>query len=186
MDLEFNLEKAIETNSKRYGLPRPLIAALIQVESSGDIYAFRSEVKYRYLWDFKKERPFRRLLNIEQKQEHAPVDFPHPGISSRDTEFRGQQCSWGPMQIMGAVARELGFRKAFPMLCSEVGVSYGCALLVNLRKRFFLTYGWEGVVAAYNAGTPRRMADGNYINQYYIDRVAKSGFDFGGDSNDRV
>jgi len=76
------------------------------------------------------------------------------------------------MQIMGATARELGFRAHFPALCSEQGVKFGCEHLIRLRYRFYPSHGWDGVIAAYNAGSPR-MSNGKWENQSYVDKVHK-------------
>ncbi len=158
------------------GLSPDLVEAIIQVESNGNVFAYRVEPPYRYLVDVNTGKPFRRLTSAEGKSERAPKDFPYfPRVSSRDTEWLGQQASWGPMQIMGAVARELGFNGAFPELCGPVGVLYGCKHLANLHKRFYQAHGIRGVIAAYNAGRPRVTVNAQgyrvFRNQGYVDKV---------------
>jgi len=149
------------------------VAGLVHTESSGNVYAYRVEPHYRYLVNVIDEGPFRKLTPAEIKSEIAPIDFPYiKGISSRHTEWWGQQASWGPMQIMGAVARELSFHGAFPELCGPKGLEYGCKHFNNLEKRFYDKHGIDGVIAAYNAGSPRRTAVGNaFVNQRYVDKV---------------
>lgn len=163
------------------GLPVPLVAAMVLVESAALASAWRFEPPYRYYWDVRANKPFRALSETERANERAPSDFfAMPGISSRDTEWTGQACSWGPMQVMGAVAREYGFRGGFPDLCGwGVGLEYGLMHLTRLRNRFLDKHGWTGVVAAYNAGSPRRIDGGlNWVNQDYVDRVrAMGGFE---------
>lgn len=167
-----SMRREIASRAARFGLPERLLAAIVQVESGGDIHAWRVEPHYRYLWDVSRAAPFRRLDSDERRSEIAPYDFPHYGHSSRNTEFWGQQSSWGPMQIMGAVAREHGFRQPFPALCTHAyGVLYGAIHLASLRNRFLQNYGWEGVAAAYNAGSPRRFDDGRWENQGYVDKL---------------
>ena len=109
--------------------------------------------------------------------ETAPPDFAAlPSIGSRDTEWALQAASWGPMQVMGAVARELGFRGWFPALCTwPAGVDYGTLHLRKLRNRFLDKYGWEGVAAAYNAGSPNRLDNGQWANQSYVDKIRAAG-----------
>lgn len=86
-----------------------------------------------------------------------------------DTERVHQATSWGPMHIMGAVARELGFRGALPELFSpEVGVLWACRKLQKLGAKYESD---AAVIAAYNAGTPRLRLDGKFENQDYVDRV---------------
>lgn len=170
----------MEAAAQRYGLPAALLLAMTKVESNGDVYAYRVEPPYRYLVDVSTGRAFRKLTSAEIVSEIAPRDFPHFPHSSRDTEWWGQQASWGPLQVMGAVAREYGFSGPFPQLCSTFhGAQYGAQHLSNLRRRFLAAHGWEGVVAAYNAGSPRRQLDGQWENQVYVDKVRKQGgFDF--------
>lgn len=152
-----------------YGLRPELVLAIIQVESSGDPNAWRVEPHYRYLWHVVRNQPFRSLTLSEMNNERAPSDFPSL-TGSRNTEWLGQQASWGPMQIMGAVAREHGFTRMFPELCGILGVDYGCKHLAQLMRRFRKQHGVEGVIAAYNAGSPR-IRDGLFVNQDYVNKV---------------
>ena len=169
------MQNEIDIAAKRYNLPRQLIAGIILTESGGDLYAYKTEPAYRYLVDITTGRPFRSLTPAEIASETAPADFPHLTISSRDTEWWGQQASWGPMQVMGAVARELGYLQPFPALCSlAYGIDIGCHHLATLRDRFLNRYGWRGVAASYNAGIPREVTPGVFTNQEYVDRVARN------------
>ena len=75
------------------------------------------------------------------------------------------------MQIMGQTAREEGFTGEFEQLLEpRVGLHWGCRHLLILKKRYLATYGWPGVVSAYNAGSPRKKG-GVYGNQPYVDKV---------------
>lgn len=157
-----------------FDLPVKMVYAIVQVESAHELYAWRVEPAYRYLVDVKTRKPFRILTRDERASERAPTDFPYfPHISSRDTEWWGQQCSWGPMQVMGAVAREYGFTGYLPALCGEQGVMYGCMHLKRLWDRWGDEFGKSGAIAAYNAGSPRKY-DGVYQNQGYVDKVRKA------------
>lgn len=171
----------VQNAASMKGLPVSLIAAIVMVESGGVDTAWRFEPPYRYYWDVAKTQPFRAPSAAERAAEQAPDDFAAlPGISSRHTEWVGQACSWGPMQVMGAVAREYCYLGAFPALCTwGVGLEYGLLHLTKLRNRFLDRHTWAGVVAAYNAGSPRRTDDGqHWVNQAYVDRVrALGGFE---------
>ncbi|WP_448215293.1 hypothetical protein [Endozoicomonas sp. 2B-B] len=175
------MNKEIEETAANYAqifdLPLVLILAIIKVESAGNIFAMRMEPPYRYLVDVRNNAPFRELTREENRQDKAPGDFPYiRGVCSRDSEWMGQQCSWGPMQVMGAVAREHGFRGHFPQLCTvSDGVFYGCKHLARYRKVYFERYGWKGVAAAYNAGSVRFGSDCQLVNQNYVDKVADYG-----------
>ena len=79
--------------------------------------------------------------------------------------------SWGPMQVMGAVAWELGFRGHFVDLCdTRTGIEYGCKKLKELMLKY---NSMEDAVSAYNAGRPAKTKGGLYINEQYVDGVMK-------------
>lgn len=85
----------------------------------------------------------------------------------------GRATSYGLMQIMGQTARERGFKGDFAeLLHPQVGLYWGCRHLFILKIRYFNRHGWAGVIAAYNAGSPRK-AGGKYSNQGYVDKVLK-------------
>lgn len=75
------------------------------------------------------------------------------------------------MQVMGVVARELGFDGILTELCDEeLGIAYGCKQLVRLKK-WQRGYSESDIIAAYNAGSARFDKQGNYENQSYVDKV---------------
>lgn len=126
-----------------------LIAAIISVESNGDECATRYEEKYRYLY---RVSDFSSFLNI-----------------SEATETVQQKTSWGLMQIMGAVARELGHSGHLVELCNpKLNLKYGVKKLTNLAARYS---DMRDIISAYNAGSPKKKEDGTYINQGYVDKV---------------
>lgn len=155
------LETAIIQWEAEHDIAPGLVAAIVEVESSGQCYALRAEERYPWLFDIAKG-PIRSA---------APdvALTPIKGETSA-TERWGQRISWGPMQIMGATARELGFRGWFAELCGPRGIEYGCRYLARLYDR----YGnWHDAIAAYNAGSARKLPDGTYPNQRYVDKVRK-------------
>lgn len=170
MDSQYLLRSAVREIAEKYSLPSGLVEAVIEVESGWSSHAIRYEPHYRWLWDAELNKPFK----VPSNTETTPQNFPfYPLISSRETEFIGQKISWGPMQVMGAVARELGFRREFPALCGPLGIGYGCKHLANLKRRYFSDHGWGGVVSAYNAGSVRLNDDGHYVNAPYVARVER-------------
>lgn len=153
------------------GLPLELAAAVIIKESSGNTWAYNPEPQYRYLWNVEANTPFRKLTHEEIMSEVPPSDFPsYPGVL-KDTEWWGQQVSWGLMQVMGGVAREYGLKERFlSILCDPSrGVRYGCLYLAACMKRSNGVM--EDALAAYNAGSVRRTIHGTYVNQPYVDAV---------------
>lgn len=165
-----DIDETIANCVIRHDLDANIVRAIIETESGGDLFAWRYEPPYRYLWNVKWNTAFRKLTEQEIREDRPPTDF-HSTIGSRATEWIGQQASWGPMQIMGAVAREYGYSGHFTELCSALGIEFGCMHLARLKKRYFDKYGWEGVIAAYNAGSPRKV-DSGWENQEYVDKVA--------------
>jgi len=92
-----------------HGLDPKLLAAIVSRESSWDPWAWNPEPRYQYFWDLRKSIPFRKVTEPELASKRPPADFPALA-GDRDQEWWGQQASWGLMQVMGAVARECGFR----------------------------------------------------------------------------
>ncbi|MFZ5788993.1 MAG: lytic transglycosylase domain-containing protein [Acidobacteriota bacterium] len=149
--------------ARRAGLEPALVAALILQESAGDPWAWNPEPRYRWLWDVRQDRPFRRLEDHEVLAEAPPADFGCVA-GDPDQEWWGQQASWGLLQVMGSVARERGFRGPYlTELCDpETNLTYGCAHLARLFARFPAA-GVEGVVSAYNAGRPVETNRETYV-----------------------
>lgn len=142
-----DLRATIKSIARDFDLPWELIEAFATVESSLNPWALRYEPQYKYLY------------LLDDRSHLSP------------TERVGQMCSWGLMQVMGAVAREHGFKGYFPQLCDPiVGLRYGCLHVTKFRAK----YGqWSDVIAAYNAGSPRRESTnpGAYVNQFYVNKV---------------
>ena len=128
-----------------------LVWAIVMTESGGDPWAMRYEPRYRYLVNARTRQPFRTLSPEERVSATAPADFLPPAGVSADTEWTAQRTSWGLMQVMGAVARELGHKGPLSALCSPaVGVTLGCRVLAGHLA-------WAGgdvfrAVRAYNGG----------------------------------
>lgn len=139
------LTTLIKAAASRRSLPWELVYAICQVESSLNPSAIRHEPRYRWL--------------VGDNETMSP------------TERQDQMTSWGLMQVMGAVARELGHTGPLSALLDPpTGLFYGCLHLRRFRAKYDI---WPDVIAAYNAGSPRRVAGqiGPYVNQSYVDKV---------------
>lgn len=133
------------------GVPASLIASIIIVESGGRKYATQYQPNYRY---FYKVNEFSKQLGI------TPI-----------TEKKHQATSVGLMQIMLSTARSLGFRGHFGELFDpETNIRYGTEYLRRLKAQY---QGELDMIAAYNAGQPRKSPDGRYLNQDYVQKVLK-------------
>lgn len=135
--------------AEKHGLEPELVAAVSYQESKGNKYAVRYEPNWSYLYQ--------------------PDKFAKPLGISVESETQAQKFSYGYMQLMGSVARELGFQDSLIRLCEPFNAyEYGCAKLAQCLKRYPVV---NAAVAAYNAGTPKTVADGKFINQQYVDSV---------------
>jgi soluble lytic murein transglycosylase-like protein len=136
--------------AKEYDLDRALIAAMVQKETRGVRWRTRFEPHTdKYLVFYR---------------EHAS----QLGIS-QETERTHQKTSWGLMQVMGFVARELGFKGYLVELTgAELGLTLGCRKLRQLLNKYSET----DAIAAYNMGSPRKTKGLLYENQKtYMDPI---------------
>lgn len=136
--------------AERYNLNPELVGAIILVESGGCRNAMRFEPHWDYMFEVEK---FSKLLGCTE-----------------ETEIFGQSTSWGYMQVMGTVARELGFKSWFPELCvGYTNIYYGTKKLNDLCGKYKNV---EDVISSYNAGSVTKdLESKKYKNQLYVDRV---------------
>ena len=152
--------------AKEYKLPMNVLVGVTMAESSFKADQTRYEPAYRYLMDVKKDTPFRKLSDSEAHSKTPPKDFPGvEGVTTAEEEWVGQRTSTGPMQIMGAVARELGYKGSFKDFDDYKSLPYGVKHFSNLYKRFFDKHGIEGVISSYNCGQPKPEANPDYVKK---------------------
>lgn len=140
----------IVSAAEKFRIDANLIRAIARVESNLDNWSVRYE-------------PTLKLAN-------DVTGYAQKNLITYATEEVLQHMSFGLMQILGVVARDLGFTDKLVMLCiPEIGLFYGCKQLQRLQQR----YGEDeaSVISAYNAGTAKKTDGGMYINQSYIDKV---------------
>lgn len=136
--------------AKDLGLDADLVSAMITVESSGNPWVTRYEPGWSYFYRIEK---FSELLRITQISERVL-----------------QATSFGPLQVMGSVARELGFQGYLTELTiPEIAIKYGCLKFKQCLTRYPEI--WDAV-SAYNQGSPRKEGV-KYLNQEHVDKVAK-------------
>ena len=92
--------------------------------------------------------------------------------ASKTWEAAVEEYSWGPMQILGSTAREMGFTGALEGL-SEPGesIEYGTKYLASLIRRYGLDF--DAVISAYNRGHADPVGGRAYIERVrgWIDRL---------------
>jgi len=151
----------VEAIAAPHGLDVDLVLAIIAQESRGRAAAWNPEPRYRWVahWETGEAWP---ITDAQATMKTPPPDFPHPPGVDADAEFLGQQASWGLLQVMGAVARERGFRGTdLPALCEPWrGLYYGVAQLVYLRKRFGTG---DDLLATYNGGPAAKGKNRDYV-----------------------
>jgi hypothetical protein len=145
----------VATVAGRYKIEPALVAAIVMQESGGNPWAWNPEPRYQWFWDVRLGKAFRTVTPGEVAAKFPPADF-HSLAGDADQEWWGQQASWGLMQVMGAVARERGFRGPYlPALSDPTeGLEYGCRHLAYLQSRYA-----GGAISAYNAGSPKPGSD---------------------------
>lgn len=133
------------------GIDPTLAICIAEVESNFDELACRFEANWKYHFDCGRFAKYNRI--------------------TEDTERILQMCSFGMMQTMGTVVRELGYRGSLlDLVKPELGIRFGCLKLKDLMKRHSYQ---DDVIAAYNAGSPRKI-DGKYSNEEYVQKVRKA------------
>lgn len=157
--------------ARQYGLDPSIVRALIRVESGGNQWAWNPEPRYRYYWDTIHNKPFRAVTEDEIRSERPPADF-RALSGDPDQEWWAQSASWGLMQVMGAVARELGCTDPYlPILCDHyTNLSWGCMKLARLVK--WANGDIEQALAAYNGGQGGNSTR-PFRNAAYANKVIK-------------
>jgi len=200
---KISLQRLARVMANDYGLNQALVCALCEVERAWNPWAVRHEAGHEWLVGFRWV-PLAVLLDgsLDKKTlfrdtasgtwQADPVKLAKFGgvvVGDRAsilTELLGQQASWGLMQIMGATARERGFKGWLTELCDPaVNLEWGCRHLRWMLDHP-LDYGLSiaqgpavlkgtlaDLAAAWNGGSCR-IVDDTYANQSYVDRVVKA------------
>lgn len=136
----------IKAAAMRFGIEKEIIAAIVMTESGGNPMAVRYEPNWKYFY-------YSHTYASELKITYT-------------TEEMLQASSYGLMQIMGSVARELGFKDHLGKLFDvELNLEYGCRKVFELLKKYDEL---DKVIASYNAGSPRYEKSGKLVNEKYV------------------
>ena len=171
-----DLRALVPAIAAAHHLPPALILAMVEVESGWDPWAIRPEPAWQYYWNVRDNVPY-RLPGGYRDSEYPPQDFPElTGRVGPVHEWWAQAMSWGLMQIMGAVARERGFRQPYlsALLNPATNIEWGCKVLASHLP-------WAGgylpaAVAAYNGGRAGNQGRtlGSLRNASYVRRVQEA------------
>lgn len=135
-------ESEIKKAANNFGLNPMLLQALCTKESNLNNWAVRFEPAWK--------------LFVE------PQKFATKNNISLVTEKNLQCTSFGLGQVIGCVARELGFSDNLVKLCiPEIGLQYSAMKLSQLLKKY---ESLPVALAAYNAGNPTYQVGKQYAN----------------------
>jgi len=146
------MKALIQKYAEKYGLDPAIVYGVCMTESSLNPMAVRREPGYRWIYkvgEFAKKTGITPALELQQ-----------------------QKTSWGLMQVMGAVLRELGYVGIISEILYDVDkqLDYGCLhLSSNKIKKYGKTLG----ILAYNSGSPRKNKAGEYVNATYLQKVLR-------------
>lgn len=153
--------KLIYAAADKQSVNRDLLTALVMTESSGNHLATRFEAGWVY---FVKVAENAKSVGI-------PVHL----------EKKFQATSWGLCQVMGSVAREMGFNEHLKqLLIPRVGLEFGAKKLARCLTNYKGSY--HDALAAYNGGSARRDEFGELepmLDEYvkkvmgFFDQLAK-------------
>ena len=156
----------IKINSKRFNIPEELIRAIIYAETLDTILTAP-----RFEPHLKRARWYLQHLTKEEKEDYLAF------------------CSLGDMQILFAVAKEMGFQgKPIELSRPVYNIYYGTKHLANLIKQHKgdILMG----ISAYNQGqvidskgqriASKFQTNGKLKNQKYVDRVIGKYKKYGG------
>lgn len=140
-----------ENTARAYGIdPDLLIAIITGVE---DCRLDPWVVRYEPRWTFYNNPTGWAGLN---------------GVSVQ-TEMICQSMSWGPAQIMGATARDMGWQGPITQL-TDPAISLRFSVL-RLKHLSQIYENEDKVISAYNNGNGAKLPTGEFTNQDYVDKV---------------
>jgi soluble lytic murein transglycosylase-like protein len=144
------IQTLIKASAQSIGLPTSICLAIAEQESSFIPEAMRYEPKWRYLLN---ESSFASSLKI-----------------TVETERQLQKFSYGLYQVMGSVARELGFSDMLPLLLEpHINIAIGLKKLkaLSIKHKDVDLY-----ISAYNAGSGGIGTNPSYVKSV-LDKAKK-------------
>jgi hypothetical protein len=153
LDLFNPHRETISRKASEHGLDPDLLTAICMKESRGDNWAIRFEAHWSH---FHFPRAHAERLEISAATEEALQKF-----------------SFGLGQVMGAVARQHGYKGDLIRICAdpELALELACRHLKWLRVR---CQEEADLIASYNGGwgALRKTPGGQYPNFRYVDAVS--------------
>jgi hypothetical protein len=127
-----NFDSLIKKSANEFGINWLVIKSVCIKESNMNPWVTRFEPKWKWFV--------------------TPENFAKKNMISNKTEINQQMTSFGLMQVMGCVIRELGFTDNLnKILIPENSIKYGAMKLKSLLDKYV---DLPTALAAYNAGNP--------------------------------
>lgn len=149
MDIPNEIEEIIMAEFVSSDVDQNILKSILEQESHFNPYVLRYEPTYNY------------LLNPNHYAQKLLITVP--------TETMTQKMSWGLGQIMGGLARELGFEDHMGhLLRPEINIEYVCKYLLRIQINAKTP---DAIFACYNGGMGALLnqKDGKFPNQGYVD-----------------
>lgn len=130
------------------------------------------------LWELATPEEYRELVSFAAQKHGVPAELivataiveSHWDSDAVRYEPRLGESSMGIMQILPSTARSYGYIGENDWLLDPLNsLDWGAHILMDLWQKHRGNV--PDIVAAYNAGEPRRKADGSYINQAHVNKV---------------
>lgn len=163
------IREEIERAEKQHGIPGGLLAALVRAESGNAQHSVVSFAAAPFDVFARRVEPGFWRTYIRGTDWEKTTWGPFPEIIA---------ASYGLAQIMYTTAlwawrRELiepalWDGEPWSLFRPRTNLELGAAVLAYKARRFG---GWDAGVAAYNAGSARRMNDGLFVNHAYVEKV---------------
>jgi soluble lytic murein transglycosylase-like protein len=150
-DLETSwVSRMVKESAEQHGIDAQVFRAICKTESNLDPYAIRFEPAYQWVY---KVPEFAKRWHTTDLTERALQCF-----------------SYGLAQVMGAVIREYGYIGPLNAIVHQwdLSLDYGAQ---HFSKQFRKYGHLDDAIAAYNAGSVKRLPNGDYINQAYVKLV---------------
>ena len=155
-----DVELAARHVASEFGIDPFLMVGLVLVD--GGHWGNPTFVEsYNHLWDSVSNAPFRDCTDEELKDCIPPADFLLANPQNPEEEWVAQRTAYGASQVMGAVARSVGYTEDL----GKLGGHDGLLVTAQYLQKLYKLHGNTGdVLSAWYSLIPDTAADHWYIS----------------------